>query len=101
MMDANKYAKINRANNDIWYLLNEAIKTKNIALIESNLDRIYKMQKYYIKQLCIQEMEINQLKDLLEYEKKLTAEYEREWILSLAKKTPQYEELKQRISEIF
>jgi hypothetical protein len=101
MMDAKKYAKINRANNDIWYMLSEAIKTNNIAVIESNLDRIYKMQKYYVQQLCIQEMEINQLKDLLEYEKKLTTEYEREWILSVAKKTPQYEELKQRINEIF
>jgi len=101
MMKKIDMVKINRSNKDIWFNLNEAFKSKNLALIESSIRRLMELQKYYINLLNFQQIEINQLKDLLEQEESIRNDFEREWLEQLAKKTGQYETHKQRIEELY
>lgn len=96
-----KFTKLNRANNDIWQILKMAVKTNNIALIETSLSRLHALQKYYIDLLNYQSIEINQLKDLLAQETAIRESFEMDWIIETAKKTNTYEDLKKRISETY
>jgi hypothetical protein len=94
--------KINRSNKDIWQLLKMAIETNNIALIESSLERMYSLQKYYIDLLNFQDMEINRLKDHLTTEQKTNTLLDNEWVIEIAKRnTTQYENFKERIRETY
>lgn len=95
------HATINRSNLDIWETLKMALDTGNNAVIESTLLRLHKLQKYYIDLITFQEIEINQLKDLLAQESSIRNSFEREWIESIAKKSHNYEELKQRIKDTY
>ena len=97
MMKKLDMVKINRSNSDIWGQMQIALKSGNIAVIERALGRMYALQKYYLDLLNFQDMEINQLKDHLATEQKTTESFEKEWLLSLTKNSPQYDSLKERI----
>ena len=47
-MKAEDIQKMNDLNRDIWGMIVQAQKTKNWALIEVNLNRLYSLQKKYI-----------------------------------------------------
>ena len=93
------HVKINRSNNDIWAILNEAVKTNNIAIIHRNLDRLYAMQKHYINLLNFQDIEIRILIDELRDNRKLLDSYEKEWLIEITKRNGIYENLKARIDK--
>lgn len=93
--------KLNRSNNDIWLNLNEAIKDKNWPSIESNLNRLYALQKYYLNLLNFQDIEITQLKGNLSSVQNMLNDYEKEWITEVSKRAGIYESMKERINENF
>lgn len=93
--------KVNRSNNDIWALLKVAIKTKNIALIETNLHRLHALQEYYIKTLNLQDIELRQMEAILKMKETETEKIEKEWITELAKKGNIYGRLKERIEDYY
>lgn len=100
-MNKINHTSINRSNQAIWAALNEGIKKRNWAIIEQNLNRIYELQKYYMKLLHFQEIENNQLKDLLEDTERTLESYQNEWLTEMAKKTNNYEDLKRQIDKTF
>ena len=93
--------KLNRSNNDIWLNLNEAIKDKNWPAIESNLNRLYGLQKHYLNLLNFQDIQITQLKGNLASVQNMLNDYEKEWIIEVAKRSGIYESMKTRINENF
>lgn len=93
--------KLNRSNNDIWGTLAKAIETNNIALIKSNLDRLYGLQRYYLRLLEFQDSEILSYKSELAHTQQTLDSYEKDWITKIAKDNNVYEESKQRINEAF
>lgn len=95
------HTKLNRSNNDIWGTLNIAVKTKNIALIESNLSRLYAMQKYLLELLEFQESEILSFKNHLAETQKTLESFEKDWIEKIAKDNGVYEEVRERINKTF
>ena len=60
-MEKKDITKLNRSNKDIWALIDQGLKTKNFAILEKNLKRIYLLQCYYIKLLNFQDHEIREL----------------------------------------
>ena len=95
------HTKLNRSNNDIWGALMKAVQTGNMALIKTNLDRLYNLQKYYLELLEFQNAEINSLKDHLATNQKTLSEFEKEWIIRISKDANVYEETRKRIEETF
>ncbi len=100
MKDIDHYS-FNRANRDIWGLLNEAVKTKNWALIQSNIDRLYAMQDFLIKKMNLMESQINTLKNDIATVQMENDKLEKEWLRELTKKNGIYENLKERIGQTF
>ncbi len=47
-METKDIQKMNELNRDIWGMIVQAQRTKNWALIEVNLKRLYSLQKKYI-----------------------------------------------------
>ncbi len=47
-METKQIQEMNDLNRDIWGMIVQAQKTKNWALIEINLKRLYSLQKKYI-----------------------------------------------------
>ena len=86
---------------DIWAALNEAVKTKNLALIVKNIERLRALQKHYIDLLNFQDMEITILKDSLAHAEKQVTEFEKDWLEEVSKRTGSYERLKERIEKTF
>lgn len=95
------HIKLNRSNNDIWGLLAKAIESGNIALIKANLDRLYELQKYYIKLLNFQDSEIEMYKNEVALLESKLNNFEKEWITRIAKDNNVYEETRQRINDTF
>jgi predicted nuclease with TOPRIM domain len=100
MRDIDHYS-FNRANKDIWGLLNEAVKTKNWALIQSNIDRLYAMQDFLIKKVNLMESQINTLKNDVATVQMENDRLEREWLQELTKRNGIYENLKERVGQTF
>lgn len=88
--------KVNRSNAEIWALMANAIKTKNIALVESNLHRLYKLQKHYIDLLFYLESENLSLKTHLADCQKTCDEFERDWINLILKDPNGFEKIKEK-----
>ena len=89
--------KINRSNNDIWAMIQMALKTDNKALLEANLKRLSALQKYYLDLLNFQDSEISLLKDDNAFNQKLIDTYEKEWLIEVSKRNGIYDSLKERI----
>ena len=95
-MEKKDITKLNRSNKDIWALIDQGLKTKNFAILEKNLKRIYLLQCYYIKLLNFQDHEIRELHNELISEISLSNSFE-----GVAKRTGNYDLLKKRIDELF
>lgn len=94
-------AKLNRSNKDIWVLIEQAVKTKNFALIEKNLQRLHSLQEYYSKLLNFQDIEIRGLQGDLDAQTYLTSIFEKEWLEQVAKRSHSYDILKERIDKMY
>ena len=94
-------AKLNMSNTVIWKNLDEALKTKNWALIENNLQRLYSLQKYYIDELNFIDTEIVQLTNMVKLAETRASQFEALWFKSIAKETGFYRTHKDLIDEIF
>jgi hypothetical protein len=95
------HTKLNRSNNDIWGLLVKAVDSGNIALVKVNLDRLYELQKYYLRLLEFQDSEIASLKDFLASTQQTLNEFEKDWITRISKDNNVYEETRKRINDTF
>lgn len=95
------HTKLNRSNNDIWGLLSKAIETGNVAVVKVNLDRLYELQKYYIKILNFQDAEIEMYKNEVAVLEDQLSSYEKDWIKRIAKDNNVYEETRERINRTF
>lgn len=95
------HIKINQSNRDIWAILNEAVKTGNMAVITKNLERIRALQKHYIDLLNFQDIEIRLLKEELSHAEKTITSFEKDWLEEVAKRNGAYDKLKERIQETF
>lgn len=100
-METSVILKVNKKNKDIWALIVTAIESKNIALIEKNLKRLYALQAWYIDLINQQQLEINGLKIELMADRILTEAREKEFIIEVAKRNGVYERLKEDIDRTF
>ena len=90
--------KINKANKDIWAMIDMAMKTDNRALLEANLTRLLSLQKYYLDLLNFQDTEITLLKADTAFNQKLIDDRDKEWLIEVAKRNGIYDKLKKRIN---
>ena len=94
-------AKLNKANKDIWALIDAGLKTKNFAILEKNLKRLHSLQAYYIDLLNFNDYEIVSLQNDLNAESAMRQAFEKDFFEGVAKRNGNYELLKDRIDEIF
>jgi hypothetical protein len=57
-MEAKDIQKMNDLNRDIWGMIVQAQQTKNWALMEMNLKRLYSLQKKYINLINLMDYEV-------------------------------------------
>jgi hypothetical protein len=93
--------KLNDLNRDVWGLIVQAQQTKNWALMEVNLKRLYALQKKYVNIINLQEYEVKGTKLALQEEARINRRFEREWFTNLSKQQNKYEELKTEIDKYF
>lgn len=93
--------KVNKSSKMIWGLVQEALKAKNFALLEKNLERLYLMHEYYCQLLTNQESELR----VLQYEERhlnsVISEYEKKEIEDICKRNGNYQTFKNQIDELF
>ena len=94
-------SKLNKSNADIWGILYKALESKNIALIEVTLVRLYKSQKYTLELLEFQDADIVSLNHHLANAHKTSNEFEKEWFSIIAKNTNVYEKVRDSINQTF
>jgi hypothetical protein len=94
------HTKLNKSNADIWGVLYKAIELKNWALVEQNIKRLYALHKYIFELLEFQDAENASLKNHLAVNQKTLNEFEKEWLITIAKNHNVYEEVRQRIEKI-
>ena len=93
--------KLNDLNRDVWGLIVQAQQTKNWALMEVNLKRLYALQKKYVNIINLQDYEVKGTKLALQEEARVNRILEKEWFTHLAKKDGSYNELKANIDKYF
>jgi hypothetical protein len=93
--------KLNDLNRDVWGLIVQAQQTKNWALMEVNLKRLYALQKKYVNIINLQDYEVKGTKLALQEEARVNRILEKEWFTHLAKKDGSYTELKAEIDKYF
>jgi hypothetical protein len=93
--------KLNDLNRDVWGLIVQAQQTKNWALMEVNLKRLYALQKKYVNIINLQDYELKGTKLALIEEARQNRKFEKEWFTDLAKRQHKYEELKAEIDKYF
>ena len=93
--------KLNDLNRDVWGLIVQAQQTKNWALMEVNLKRLYALQKKYVNIINLQDYEVKGTKLALQEEARVNRRMEKEWFTDLAKRRGKYDELKAEIDKYF
>lgn len=93
--------KLNDLNRDVWGLIVQAQQTKNWALMEVNLKRLYALQKKYVNIINLQDYELKGTKLALIEEARQNRKLEKEWFTDLAKRQHKYDELKAEIDKYF
>lgn len=93
--------KLNDLNRDVWGLIVQAQQTKNWALMEVNLKRLYALQKKYVNIINLQDYEVKGTKLALQEEARMNRKFEKEWFTHLAKRNGSYNELKANIDKYF
>ena len=83
-MKAEDIQKMNDLNRDIWGMIVQAQQTKNWALIEVNLKRLYSLQKKYINLINIMDYDIKGTTLMLQDEIRLRNQFEKQWFKDVA-----------------
>jgi hypothetical protein len=92
---------LNQTNQDIWSKLKIAYEQKNWALIAKNLKRLHSLQAYYLSKLNFAEVEIRELKLMLNASESQVHQYEREWMVEVSKKAGTLDVVNDRLTELF
>ena len=92
---------LNDLNRNVWGLIVQAQQTKNWALMEVNLKRLYALQKKYVNIINLQDYDLKGTKLALQEEARQNRIFEKQWFTDLAKKQGKYNELKADIDKYF
>ncbi len=100
-MEAKDIQKMNDLNRDIWGMIVQAQHTKNWALIEVNLKRLYSLQKKYINLINIMDYEVKGTTLMLQDEIRVRNQFEKQWFKDVAERNNAYQEMKENIDKHF
>jgi hypothetical protein len=100
-MESKDIQKMNDLNRDIWGMIVQAQKTKNWALIEVNLKRLYSLQKKYINLINIMDYEVKGTTLMLQDEIRVRNQFEKQWFKDVAERNNAYQEMKENIDKHF
>jgi hypothetical protein len=100
-MESNDIQKMNDLNRDIWGMIVQAQRTKNWALIEVNLKRLYSLQKKYINLINIMDYEVKGTTLMLKDEIRVRNQFEKQWFKDVAERNNAYQEMKENIDKHF
>lgn len=100
-MEAKDIQKMNDLNRDIWGMIVQAQRTKNWALIEVNLKRLYSLQKKYINLINIMDYEVKGTILMLKDEIRVRNQFEKQWFKDVAERNNAYHEMKENIDKHF
>ena len=100
-MEAKDIQKMNELNRDIWGMIVQAQRTKNWALIEVNLKRLYSLQKKYINLINIMDYEVKGTTLMLQDEIRVRNQFEKQWFRDVAERNNAYQEMKENIDKHF
>lgn len=100
-MKAEDIQKMNDLNRDIWGMIVQAQKTKNWALIEVNLKRLYSLQKKYINLINIMDYEVKGTTLILQDEMRVRRKFEKQWFKDVAERNGSYKAMKENIDKYF
>jgi hypothetical protein len=100
-MESKDIQKMNELNRDIWGMIVQAQKTKNWALIEVNLKRLYSLQKKYINLINIMDYEVKGTTLMLKDEIRVRNQFEKQWFRDVAERNNAYQEMKENIDKYF
>lgn len=100
-MKAEDIQKMNDLNRDIWGMIVQAQKSKNWALIEVNLKRLYALQKKYINLINIMDYEVKGTTLMLQDEMRIRRQFEKQWFRDVAERNGNYQEMKENIDKYF
>jgi hypothetical protein len=100
-METKDIQKMNDLNRDIWGMIVQAQKTKNWALIEVNLKRLYSLQKKYINLINIMDYEVKGTTLMLQDEIRVRNQFEKQWFKDVAERNNAYQEMKENIDKHF
>ena len=92
---------LNDLNRNVWGLIVQAQQTKNWALMEVNLKRLYALQKKYVNIINLQDYDLKGTKLMLQDEKRQRAFFEKEWFVTIAQRNGVYQDLKENIDKYF
>lgn len=92
---------MNDLNRDIWGMIVQAQKTKNWALIEVNLKRLYSLQKKYINLINIMDYEVKGTTLMLKDEIRVRNQFEKQWFRDVAERNNAYQDMKENIDKHF
>ena len=100
-MKAEDIQKMNDLNRDIWGMIVQAQQTKNWALMEVNLKRLYSLQKKYINIINIMDYEIKGTTLALKEEIRVRNKFEKQWFRDVAERNEHYKAMKENIDKYF
>jgi hypothetical protein len=100
-METKDIQKMNDLNRDIWGMIVQAQRTKNWALIEVNLKRLYSLQKKYINLINIMDYEVKGTTLMLIDEIRVRNQFEKQWFKDVAERNNAYQEMKENIDKHF
>jgi hypothetical protein len=100
-METKDIQKMNDLNRDIWGMIVQAQRTKNWALIEVNLKRLYSLQKKYINLINIMDYEVKGTTLMLKDEIRVRNQFEKQWFKDVAERNNAYQEMKENIDKHF
>ena len=92
---------MNELNRDIWGMIVQAQRTKNWALIEVNLKRLYSLQIKYINLINIMDYEVKGTTLMLQDEMRIRNQFEKQWFRDVAERNNAYQEMKENIDKHF
>ena len=92
---------MNDLNRDIWGMIVHAQQTKNWALMEVNLKRLYSLQKKYINLINIMDYEVKGTTLMLKDEIRVRNQFEKQWFKDVAKRDGSYQDMKENIDKYF
>jgi hypothetical protein len=100
-MEAKQIKEMNDLNRDIWGMIVKAQKTKNWALLEINLKRLYSLQKKYINIINLMDYEVKGTTLMLQDEIRIRSQFEKQWFIDLAERNGNYQKMKENIDKYF